>query len=211
MCRAPQSGGEELAAKGRTVRNSWMLPFEIEAKADGEATELRVNAKAYRIAGGDPEHYAAFYGELKRDFGIRDPYETEQWFPKSPDARWKPLITNNIHPRILAGYGDPAVLKTGKSYVLVATSNDAPDAFPILTSEDLIRWQPAGFVFPEGEAPAWTSAGVRVGDFWAPEMARVGEEHWLTYTARDRDRVLSIGLAKAAKPTGPWIDIGKPL
>jgi len=202
---------EEFAAKCRAKRNPVMAGFEIEAVADGEATAIKVNGTAYRIGGGDPEHYAAFYAELNRDFGIRDPYRNEQWFPKSSDPRWEPLITNNIHPRILAGYGDPAVLKTGESYVLVATSNDAPDAFPILTSKDLEHWEPAGFVFPEGQAPEWTSAGVRVGDFWAPEMARVGGEYWLTYTARDKERVLSIGLAKAKQPTGPWTDIGKPL
>ena len=190
--------------------------FTIDAQADGEATELRVvssegEPRTYRIAGGDPEHYADFYAELARDFGTRRPREIEEWAPGPPDPRWKPLITGNLHPRILAGYGDPAVLKTDDGYVLVATSNDAPDAFPILTSRDLVRWEPAGFVFPEGEAPAWTSAGVRVGDFWAPEMARVGEEYWLAYTARDRDRVLSIGLAKAPQPTGPWRDIGRPL
>jgi hypothetical protein len=172
------------------------LSFEIEARADGEATELLVNSRRYRIAGGDPEHYAEFYAELARGFGIREPHEIEEWFPKPPDPRWNPLITNNLHPRILAGYGDPAVLKTEEGYVLVATSNDAPDAFPILISDDLESWEPAGFVFPEGEAPAWTSAGVKVGDFWAPEMAKVGDEYWLAYTARDKERILSIGLAK---------------
>jgi arabinan endo-1,5-alpha-L-arabinosidase len=191
------------------------LSFHIDARADGEATELVVtpsqgNPRAYRIAGGDPEHYADFYAALARDFGTRNPHEIEECAPGPPDPRWEPLITGNLHPRILAGYGDPAVLKAGDTFVLVATSNDAPDAFPILTSRDLLHWEPAGFVFPEGEAPAWTSAGVRVGDFWAPEMARVGDDYWLTYTARDRDRVLSIGLAKAEQPTGPWRDIGKP-
>ncbi len=190
--------------------------FTIDARADGEATELRVtpsegSPRAYRIAGGDPEHYAAFYAELARDFGVREPHEIEEWAPAPPDPRWRPLITGNLHPRILCGYGDPAVLKTDNGYVLVATSNDAPDAFPILASPDLERWQPAGFVFPEGEAPGWTSAGIKVGDFWAPEMARVGEEYWLAYTARDKDRVLSIGLAKAPHPTGPWTDTGRPL
>jgi arabinan endo-1,5-alpha-L-arabinosidase len=201
----------KCAAKRRAKRNRAMLQFEIDARADGEATELLVNSTAYRIAGGDPEHYAEFYRELDRNFGVRNPYETDEWIPKPPDARWKPLITNNIHPRTLAGYGDPAVLKTGESYVLVATSNDAPDAFPILTSKDLLHWDPAGFVFPEGYAPEWTSTGVRVGDFWAPEMGQVGEEYWLTYTARDRERALSIGLAKSRQPTGPWTDIGRPL
>ncbi len=192
------------------------LSFDIDARADGEATELRVvpsegEPRDYRIAGGDPEHYSLFYAGLARDFGIRNPFETQRWTPGEPDPRWRPLLTDNVHPRILAGYGDPAVLKTKEGYVLVATSNDAPDAFPILTSDDLVQWRPAGFVFHEGDTPGWTSAGVRVGDFWAPEMAQVGQEYWLAYTARDRDRVLSIGLAKADRPTGPWRDIGKPL
>ena len=192
------------------------LTFEVQAKADGEATRLRVTPsqgepRDYRIAGGDPAHYALFYAALARDFGVREPHEIEEWTPAAPDPRWQPLLTDNLHPRILAGYGDPAVLRTDDGYVLVATSNDAPDAFPILTSSDLESWEPAGFVFPEGEAPGWTSAGTRVGDFWAPEMARVGKEYWLAYTARDQQRVLSIGLAKALHPTGPWTDVGRPL
>ena len=65
--------------------------------------------------------------------------------------------------------------------------------------------------FPEGDNPGWTIAGTKVGDFWAPEIARVGSEYWLTYTARNRDNILSIGLAKSDHPTGPWHDIGAPL
>ena len=193
-----------------------MLTFKITATPDGEATELRIGpsdgpTRDYRIAGGDPEHYAEFFAALARDFGIRNPHEIAELAPGEPDPRWRPLITDRLHPKILAGYGDPAVLKTDEAYVLVATSNDAPDAFPLLRSPDLERWEPAGFVFPEGKTPAWTSAGTRVGDFWAPEMAKVGDEYWLTYTARDHDRVLSIGLAKAPHPLGPWTDIGRPL
>jgi hypothetical protein len=42
-------------------------------------------------------------------------------------------------------------------------------------------------------------------------MARVGDEYWITYTARERSNALAIGLAKAPHPTGPWRDIGRPL
>lgn len=203
-------------SKPSDVKRPIMLTFEIDTRANGEATEVRITpsegeSRNYRIAGGDPEHYALFYAALARDFGVRNPHEIEDSTPAPPDPRWTPLITDNLHPQILCGYGDPAVLMTDEGYVLVATSNDAPDAFPLLTSADLVHWHPAGFVFPEGQAPAWTSSGVKVGDFWAPEMARVGGDYWLTYTARDRDRVLSIGLAKAPHPTGPWTDTGAPL
>ena len=49
------------------------LAFDIIARADGEATELRIapsegSPRDYRIGGGDPEHYALFYAELARDF-----------------------------------------------------------------------------------------------------------------------------------------------
>ena len=71
--------------------------------------------------------------------------------PDAPEPPWRPLITDNLHPHILCGYGDPAVLKTDEGYFLVATSNDAPNAFPILRSADLELWEPAGFVFPDGQ------------------------------------------------------------
>ena len=80
--------------------------------------------------------------------------------------RWRPLLTENVDPKILVGYGDPAVFKDGKGYWLVATSNDAPDAFPILHSPDLQHWEPKGFVFPEGHRPAdGALTGRNVGRF----------------------------------------------
>jgi arabinan endo-1,5-alpha-L-arabinosidase len=192
------------------------LFFDVAAEADGEATHLTVTPasgkpRRYRVEGPEPSHYGAFYAELARDFGTRLPLELEGPLPDDPEPPWRPLLTENIHPRILCGYGDPAVLKTDEGYVLIATSNDAPDAFPILTSPDAEHWEHVGFVFPEGRNPAWTAAGLKVGDFWAPEMARVGNEYWLAYTARNTERALSIGLAKAPHPTGPWRDTGQPL
>src|SRR5206468_2876175 len=66
-------------------------------------------------------------------------------------------------------------------------------------------------VFPEGRAPAWALSGRHVGDFWAPEMAKVGDEYWLCFTARQHSNALAIGLARSREPTGPWIDNGQPL
>ena len=190
--------------------------FIVEPLANGDATDLVVIAAngsrhAYRIAGGDQHDYTAFYDRIAADHGTRRPHHVDHQ-PEAPSApHWQPLITTNLSPQILCGYGDPAVLKTGDDYHLVATSNDAPDALPILRSTDLVEWQPLGFVFPQGGNPAWTLAGTKVGDFWAPEMARVGAEYWLTYTARGLDHSLSIGLAKSDHPAGPWHDLGSPL
>lgn len=191
--------------------------FAIDAAADGTATDLSVTRAGqtgrYRVAGGEHQDYLDFYRELAGDFGTRMPHVYENLVAggDGPEPDWRPLILDNLSPLTFAGYGDPAVLKTDEGYILTATSNDAADAFPILRSLDLKSWTHEGFVFPEGHAPEWTAQGHRVGDFWAPEMARVGDEYWLVYTARQRSNALAIGLAKAPDPTGPWRDLGRPL
>ena len=192
------------------------LLFTVEATADGDATDFTVRASTgaehrYRVHRGDPLDYEHFYDALAADFGTRTPRHEDQ--PRTPrdEPPWRPLITANLSPRILSGYGDPAVLRSDDGYWLVATSNNAPDAFPILHSTDLDHWTPAGFVFEAGATPSWAAAGVQQSDYWAPEMARVGDEYWLSFTARDRANVLSIGLAKAPHPAGPWTDLGRPL
>src|SRR5207302_9462524 len=135
------------------------------------------------------------YTELSRDFATRMPHAFTRSNQHPPASfPWRPLLTENVHPQILAGYGDPAVLKTDEGWWLVATSNDAPDAFPILHSDDLSHWEPSGFVFPQGQEPAWAAKGRSVSDFWAPEMARVGDEFWTVFTARQTSNALAIGL-----------------
>ncbi|WP_310469170.1 glycoside hydrolase family 43 protein [Sphingomonas sp.] len=191
--------------------------FEIGATERGGGAEVTVTgpagqARTYLVAGGDQADYHAFFAAVAGDFGTRVPHgfgEPDD-FPDS-DIAWRPLLTGNIAPPILCGYGDPAVLKTDDGYILVATSNDAPDAFPILHSRDLEEWTHQGFVFPDGEQPSWTAKGRQVADFWAPEMAQVGDEYWLCFTARRAGNALAIGLAKSAAPTGPWRDLGEPL
>ena len=42
-------------------------------------------------------------------------------------------------------------------------------------------------------------------------MAKVGDEYWLCFTARQPSNALAIGLAKSRDPAGPWTDIGRPL
>ncbi|HEX8533555.1 MAG TPA: glycoside hydrolase family 43 protein [Allosphingosinicella sp.] len=192
--------------------------FKVEAASEGEGTRFTVTragggeSREYRLPGGEQQDYTAFYAVLARDYGMRSGDHFERPRPEAdPHIHWRPLITSNLEPRILAGYGDPAVLKTDEGYYLVATSNDAPDAFPILHSTDLEAWEPVGFVFPEGRTPEWAAAGRHLADFWAPEMARVGDEYWLAFTARQQTNALAIGLAKAPHPAGPWTDSGGPL
>ena len=193
------------------------MSFTVEAKVEGDGFRIDVRSsdgrsKDYVVPSDTQQDFSAFYRDLSEDFGTRLPHIFEE-VVEHPAANiaWQPLLTENIAPRILAGYGDPAVFKDGEDYWLIATSNDAPDAFPILHSRDLLHWECLGFAFPEGLEPAWAAKGRNVADFWAPEMHKAGEEYWLVYTARRVTNALAIGLARSPCALGPWVDNGAPL
>jgi len=179
--------------------------FRIDVAADGRSG-------SYLIPTATQQDFTAFFRQLAEDFGMRMPHAYGRAAQRPPATfPWRPLLTENVHPQILVGYGDPAVLKTDEGWWLIATSNDAPDAFPILHSNDLKGWEPKGFIFPSGEQPSWAATGRNAADFWAPEMAKVGDEYWTVFTARQVNNALAIGLARAPLPTGPWVDNGAPL
>jgi hypothetical protein len=191
--------------------------FSVDAEEEGDGVRIAVTGpagvtKTYAIPEREAQHYFEFFRDLHRDFGTRLPhyFAAPADFAETPE-HWQPLLTGNLSPTILAGYGDPAVIKTDSGYYLLATSNDAPDAFPILHSDDLIHWEHQGFLFPDGQQPDWTATGRHVADFWAPEMAKVGEEYWVAYTARQKNNSLAIGLARSSSPLGPFTDNGVPL
>lgn len=190
--------------------------FGVDAAEDGGGTRIAVSAsdgqkRTYKIQGDAHADYLQFFSELAGDFGTRAPGSAEIPTADAGSIAWKPLITENLSDQTLCGYGDPAVLKVDDGWVLIATSNDADDAFPIVHSSDLVRWEHKGFIFPRGQAPSWTATGQRIADFWAPEMQRVGDEFWVAYTAREKSNALAIGLARAPAPYGPWTDNGQPL
>ena len=193
------------------------LPFSVDAVQQDEAFRIAVSgpggrSESYLVPTGTQQDFTLFFARLSEDFGTRLPDLLAHPHERpAPTIRWRPLLTENVHPQILVGYGDPAVFRDGDDYWLVATSNDAPDAFPILHSSDLDHWDPKGFVFLEGSEPQWAAKGRNVADFWAPEMAKVGDEYWLAFTARQASNALAIGIARSSGPVGPWVDNGAPL
>ena len=176
------------------------------------AVTIRRGALLQTYSLGDRQHrdWLQVFERAGTDFGTKVPGRHELWSPPSCAGWVEPLLTFNVG-RIRDGYGDPAVLRTEAGWYLVATSNDAPDAFPILRSHDLVDWMPVGFVFPEGRTPLWAITGENVADFWAPELHRIGDAYWLVFTARNQDRELCIGLARAASPEGPFAADAEPL
>ena len=55
--------------------------------------------------------------------------------------------------------------------------------------------------------PAWTACC----DYWAPELHIINDKFLLYYTARDKNRRLTIGSAIASNILGPYVDRGSPL
>jgi hypothetical protein len=110
------------------------------------------------------------------------------------------------NPVIPVDCPDPGVLAEGGGYVLSCTSGDDANAFPIYTSPDLVTFTQVGYIFPSGQWPTWA-----VSDFWAPEIHHVGSHYVAYFSARDAAGMLSVGVASATSPLGPFTDIGAPL
>ena len=204
-------------------------PFDFTVSIKG-AEAAKGHPRAFTVTGTDPESgskktreyqllssqhksYIRFYAGLAKDFGARLPRNSRPFSKPTFKATYRALLDENLAPGILYGYGDPAVLRVeggpggeGGWYYLVATSNDAPDSFPILRSRDLSKWEFVGFVFPRGRKPAWAADGELVSDYWAPEMHRVRGEFRVYFVARHRhSRALCIGVAKSERPDGPFV------
>lgn len=181
----------------------------------GRGVDGRDLAREYRLSSTGQADYLDLFARLAADFGTLLPRNREADAPPDFTAPWRPLLTDNIAPGILYGYGDPAVTRvedaTGPRYYLLVTSNDAPDSFPILRSADLLRWEHAGFVFPAGHKPAWAADGPDISDYWAPEMHRLGGRYLVCFTARDLTGELAIGLATADAPEGPFVPLPEPV
>ncbi len=226
--------GRVAASQRVTLTTAAGAPFAFEvgiAGADGEST-----SRSFTVTGPDPatgssrtreyrlpdtQHnaYLDFLESLARDFGTRVPRNRRPQEAPDFEAPFRALLTRNLSPDILYGYGDPAVIRVSEasadgadaSYYLVVTSNDAPDAFPVLRSRDLADWRMAGFVFPKGQGPRWAADVERGGEYWAPEMHRVAGGFLVCFAARDKDRTFAIGMAKSSRPDGPFIAAEEPI
>ena len=101
--------------------------FKVDARVKGDGFRIDVRrfgtSKTYEVPTATQQDFSAFYRELAQDFGTRVPhvYADAAEHPAAPFP-WRPLLTENVHPQILVGYGDPAVLKAEDGWWLVATS-----------------------------------------------------------------------------------------
>ncbi|HEX8376780.1 MAG TPA: glycoside hydrolase family 43 protein [Pedobacter sp.] len=187
--------------------------FEISKSGTWETNK----SSSFHIEDREHHSYLDLFEKLSNSFGLRLPQNRRYNLNKPVcSVGYRDVLTSNIHPDILYGYGDPAVLRVENggvlTYYMVATSNDAPNSFPILRSKDLINWELVTFVFPEGLKPEWAADGAFVSDYWAPEMHLIGDEFRTYFVARDKETAeLCIGLAKSSNPEGPFTALQQPL
>ncbi|MGF9763266.1 family 43 glycosylhydrolase [Microvirga sp. 0TCS3.31] len=202
-------------------------PFSVHLKVESaeqaleitgiDATGARITQR-YTLSGREQGDYLDLFERIAQDFGTRRPRNRQESVAPTFKAPYRVLLDKNISPEIWYGYGDPAVTfvparRTGDGnwYYLFATSNDAPNSFPILRSRTLESWEPLGFVFPEGQKPSWAVDGLNVSDYWAPEMHIAGNLYLVCFTARGKDGSLAIGLAWSSRPEGPYESDDTPL
>jgi beta-xylosidase len=94
-------------------------------------------------------------------------------------------------------------VRIGTEYWAAGTSGPDQAAGPILRSPDLVHWTLAGSIFQK--PPPWTEGG----RFWAPELARDGDNRYLAYYSAQRKRgTMCVAVAASDNPIGPYDDEG---
>jgi arabinan endo-1,5-alpha-L-arabinosidase len=120
------------------------------------------------------------------------------------------------NPVIDADFPDPAIIAApDRSYYAYATQTERDGHWTniqLARSIDLVHWNLLGDALPK--KPAWAS---RTQDFWAPHVIRSGTRYILYFSAKpdttlvDPKAGMCLGVATAASPRGPFVDIGHPL
>jgi hypothetical protein len=175
--------------------------------------------QTYGLAGQEQGDYLDLFHNISLAFKTRLPRNRRDEQPPALALPYRVLLDKSVSPDIWYGYGDPALIRvpaarTGSDedwYYLLVTSNDAPNAFPILRSRSLTDWELSGFVFPEGHKPSWAEDRLGVSDYWAPEMHAVGGLFLVCFAAREKGGSLAIGLARSSRPEGPFVSDDAPL
>ena len=196
--------------------------IQVTTKPELQSGRSRVHTyqvvRHYPLTDDSHQSFLDLFEAVARDLGTRMPSSRCRAAAGASDPGYEVLLSRNLSPDILYGYGDPGVLRvTGRRsgeivYYLVATSGDAPESIPILHSPDLRHWQLATFAFPRGRKPRWAMPTDEGGEYWAPDLVSAGDRNFvLCFAARGSDQAMAIGLARSETPTGPFVPTDEPL
>ncbi|HEY5937825.1 MAG TPA: glycoside hydrolase family 43 protein [Kofleriaceae bacterium] len=113
-----------------------------------------------------------------------------------------PIVVRNP---VREGCADPGVLRDGDRWYLTCTGGSGGNLFPIYESTDLLTWARVGWIFPAGTGPTWAS-----GNYWAPELHKIGGNYVAYFSARNGEKN-AVGAASASSVLGPYADRGAAL
>jgi beta-xylosidase len=123
-------------------------------------------------------------------------------------------IVNNSHGQEKSQYtnpvsdtifiADPFIMQLGNQYYLYGTS--AGDGFKAWVSENLVDWNPIGYIYRKKE-DSWGT-----GNYWAPEVVNYRGKFYLTFSCKGPEKTgMRICMAIADSPEGPFEDLYMPL
>jgi arabinan endo-1,5-alpha-L-arabinosidase len=118
------------------------------------------------------------------------------------------------NPVLAEDFPDPAVLRASDGFYYAYATQTTRDGrtfnVQVARSRDLVSWTHLGDALPA--KPAWAA---QTQDFWAPHVAEHGGRYFMYYSAKpnvtDETHGLCLAVATAARPEGPFTDIGRPL
>jgi hypothetical protein len=189
--------------------------FEVTRFSAG----LQVATGVYKLKQRTQEGYLNLFIQLADAFALRVPMNRKKDSSNfQSDISLNVVLTENLASGMWYGYGNPSIIRvqgitgTKPIYYLTVTSNNAPDAFPLLYSADLLNWFFKSYLFPWGKQPAWAATGEAHSDYWAPEIHFVAGEFRVYFVARHSyTHELCIGMARCALPEGPYIPDPEPI
>ncbi|HEX8194511.1 MAG TPA: glycoside hydrolase family 43 protein [Allosphingosinicella sp.] len=127
------------------------------------------------------------------------------------------VVATFENPVLAQDFPDPAVLRAADGYYYAYATQTTTLAgqsvnIQVARSRDLAAWEHLGDALPA--KPGWAS---RTQDFWAPHVAEHDGRYIMYYSARpdaaltDQAQGLCLAVATAARPEGPFTDMGRPL
>jgi len=128
-----------------------------------------------------------------------------------PAETWSVIAKENHNPVLDGYYADPDILfseKTRKFYIYPTSdgfNNWSGTYFKTFSSPDLVNWKDEGIILDLNKDVSWAKKNA-----WAPciieKKINNAYKYFFYFTAAQK-----IGVAVADHPTGPFVDMGKPL
>lgn len=115
------------------------------------------------------------------------------------------------NPILDENFPDPTIIRASDGrYYAYGTQTKRAGAIinlQVARSSDLVQWEHLGEGLPE--KPRWAQQSQKI---WAPHVSEHGGRYYLYYSARpDGADFLSLAVAVADAPAGPFVDSGRPL